>query len=96
MKIIVASLPKTGTKSLANALSILGYSVDDVLDQYHRHKTEWETILTKGFTTEQWQKMYENVDAATDAPAFGMWEEIHKAFPDAKVSNITVCYIIIH
>ena len=31
--------------------------------------------------------MYKDVDAVVDAPAFYFWEEIHKAFPDAKVSR---------
>nr|XP_039273077.1 uncharacterized protein LOC120347234 [Styela clava] len=29
--------------------------------------------------------MYKDVDAVTDYPAFYFWEEIHKAFPEAKV-----------
>ena len=89
MKVIVASLPKTGTKSLAEALRILGYNVDDVLDQYQRHRKEWTVILTKGFTTEEFHAMYRNVDAVTDVPACAFWQEIHKAFPEAKVTQLT-------
>jgi len=36
-------------------------------------------------STEDFRRMYENVDAVTDMPALGMWEEILRAFPDAKV-----------
>ena len=85
MKVILASMPKCGTKTMADALRELGYTVDDALDQWQRHMNEWERILAEGCTTEDLQTMYKDVDAVTDMPASGLWEEIHKAFPDAKV-----------
>lgn len=85
MKVIVASMPKCGTKTLAACLRELGYSVHDVLDQMEHHQVEWERIFAGEGTTEDFQRMYENVDAVTDIPASGMWEEILKAFPDAKI-----------
>lgn len=92
MKVIVASMPKCGTKTLAAALRELGYTVDDFLDQLERHQTEWERIFFTGnATTEDFKKMYENVDAVTDVPASGMWEEISRAFPDAKVKGLYTC-----
>jgi len=85
MKVIVASMPKTGTKSLEQALTMLGYNVDGFMDQFERHMDEWDQILTSGFTKEQFQAMYANVDAVTGSPAFGMWQEISEAFPEAKI-----------
>ncbi|CAK8677854.1 uncharacterized protein LOC143447045 [Clavelina lepadiformis] len=85
MKIIVASYPKTGTKSLNIALSELGYKVYDFVEHFWYHGKYWKRILTTGGSTEDFKKMYEDVDVVMDAPAFRFWEEIHWAFPDAKI-----------
>lgn len=85
MKVIVASMPKCGTKTLAACLRELGYSVYDILDQMEHHTAQWERIFAGKGTREDFLKMYRDVDAVTDMPAFGMWEEILLAFPDAKV-----------
>ena len=86
MKVIVASLPKCGTKTLAESLRVLGYNVHDIFDQLEHHQSEWEDIFAGKATTQDIQNMYEDVDAVTDLPACGLWEEILRAFPDAKVS----------
>jgi len=85
MKVIVASLPKTGTKSIAEALRVLGYQVDDVLEQYQHHYSDWQVILSRGYGKEEFYEMYKEVDAVTDMPACLVWQEIHQAFPEAKV-----------
>lgn len=87
MKVIVAGYPKTGTKSMTAALNQLGYSVYDALENLVFLQDEYISILNKGWTTEDFRRMYENVDAIADMPAFFFWDEIHKAFPDAKVSK---------
>ena len=92
MKVIVASMPKAGTKSLEQALTVLGYNVDGFMDQFQRHMNEWDQILTSGFSKEQFQAMYADVDAVTGSPAFGMWQEISEAFPEAKVVNLCGIY----
>ena len=86
MKVIVAGYPKTGTKSMVLALTILGYKVYDFVEHFHYHREDWNKILTSGGTTEDFKRMYENVDAVTDGPPYYFWEEISKAFPDAKVN----------
>ena len=40
MKLICAGLPKTGTKSIAAALRILGYNVHDNAEQWRDHLDE--------------------------------------------------------
>lgn len=85
MKVIVAGYPKTGTKSVNAALTQLGYSVYDALENLVFLQDEYIAILNKGWSTEDFRRMYENVDAIADMPAFFFWDEIHKAFPDAKV-----------
>ena len=86
MKVIVAGLPKTGTKSMVKALQDLGYSVYDYLEHFEYHSKQWEKLLEVGGTAEDFKKMYENVDVVTDIPACAYWDLIHEAFPDAKVS----------
>ena len=85
MKVIGAGFSKTGTKSLNAALTELGYSVYDFMEHFWMHDKQWKKILTFGGGPEDFKKMYKDVDAVVDAPAFSFWEEIHQAFPDAKV-----------
>ena len=85
MKVILAGLPKTGTKTMTFALRELGYTVYDLMEHYQYHREEWLEILTKGGSSSDFVEMYENVDAVADLPACGLWQEILKAFPDAKV-----------
>lgn len=86
MKIIVAGSPKTGTKSMTSALTDLGYSVHDYLEQFMYHYDEWMEILEGRGSVDDFKTMYKDVDAVVDAPAYLFWHEIHQAFPDAKVS----------
>nr|XP_039258331.1 uncharacterized protein LOC120334882 [Styela clava] len=85
MKIICAGLQKTGTKSIAEALRILGYNVHDVYEQFFHEKELWDKILKNTVTTEDYQQSLEDVDAVMDWPAVAVWEQIMEAFPDAKV-----------
>jgi len=89
MKVIVAGLSKTGTKTMQKALTDLGYNVYDAMEHYEYHMKEWRKILDVGGTREEFRKMYENVDAVTDSPACAYWDMIHKAFPDAKIILMT-------
>nr|XP_039258544.1 uncharacterized protein LOC120335114 [Styela clava] len=85
MKIICAGLQKTGTKSIAEALRILGYNVHDVFEQFHHEKELWDKILDNTVTVQDYQRILKNVDAMTDFPAIGVREQIYEAFPDAKI-----------
>ena len=86
MKVIVAGMPKTGTKTMKAALEELGYSVYDLLENFQYLNKDWQKIFNEGGTTEDFRRMFENVDAVTDVPGCYFWDEIHKAFPEAKVS----------
>lgn len=94
MKVIVAGYPKTGTKSMAAALTRLGFNVYDALENMVYLQDEYIKILGDGWTTEDFRRMYETVDAVCDMPACFFWDEIHKAFPDAKVMRVTTLYIV--
>ena len=90
MKVIVAGSPKTGTKSLNAALTELGYTVHDYLEQFLCHHDAWMNIFTGRGRIDDFKTMYKDVDAVVDAPAYLFWKEIHQAFPDAKVSVMKI------
>ncbi|KAK3730618.1 hypothetical protein QZH41_008014 [Actinostola sp. cb2023] len=77
-------LSKTGTKSLASALRILGYNVHDTEEHWKYHLDEYLQAL-EGKQMPDFAAMYADVDTVTDAPACYFWKEISDAFPDAKV-----------
>ena len=85
MKIIAAGYPKTGTKSLNQALTLLGYKTCDFMEHWWYHGDQWLKIFDGNAGPEIFLKMYKDIDAVLDAPSFFFWEEIHKMFPDAKV-----------
>ena len=87
MKVIVAGMPKTGTTTMAAALSQLGYNVYDYIENYEYLGKEWRKIMLEGGTSKDFKKMYEDVDAVMDEPACFYWDIIHEAFPDAKVKQ---------
>ena len=84
MKIICAGLSKTGTKSLAKALRILGFTVFDFDEHEQFHYEQWYNIYMEGKSPD-FVSMYKDVDAVTDLPPGFWFQEIYEAFPDAKV-----------
>lgn len=85
MKVIYAGFSKCGTKTMAAALRELGMTVYDVMECYEYQRDAWATIFREGGSTEDFRGMFEGVDAVTDQPSCFFWEEIHKAYPDAKI-----------
>lgn len=85
MKVILAGYPKTGTKSLRDAFLELGLSNYDFPENYLFLGDQWTKILTEGGTTEDFRRMFGDVDTITDLPGSYFWQEIHEAFPDSKI-----------
>ena len=73
MKVICAGFSKTGTKSLAKALRILGFTVYDHLEHRKFHNKQWVDLYGEGQLPD-FRAMYEGVDAVIGLPAsdFGM------------------------
>lgn len=90
MRIICSGLSKTGTKTMAVALTMLGYNVHDFKEQYFCNGDELCRMMTEGWTEEDLKRVFGNVDAVTDLPANYMWEELLEVFPDAKVEKALV------
>ncbi|GBG30502.1 Hypothetical Protein FCC1311_067222 [Hondaea fermentalgiana] len=89
MKVIVAGPPKTGTTSLAAALSELGLVVYDSDEQVSVLLDDWHEILMDGEEEPDFAGMFAGVDAITDGPAFSFWEQLLQTFPDARVILLT-------
>lgn len=85
MKVICAGYPKTGTKSMAYALRILGYEVHDLEEHYDYNLENYVDFLEGRVGAEIFFKMYKDVDAVTDVPACLLWNVILTQFPNAKV-----------
>lgn len=70
---------------MCQVFQILGYNTYDALENcYYLHK-EWVKAITEGASAEDFRRMYDGVDAVTDLPCYFFWEQLHEAFPDAKV-----------
>ncbi|KAI1075187.1 hypothetical protein F5B20DRAFT_585594 [Whalleya microplaca] len=93
MKVIVCSLPRTGTSSMKLALQQLGindvYHMTTYVDNpedYHL----WEAAIHakkagKNITREQWDQLLGNCQAVCDAPGGYFAVELANAYPEAKV-----------
>ena len=88
MKVICSGMSKTGTKTLACALRILGYKVYDLEEQFYFLGKDLMEIIESGWTTKDLKRIYTGVDAVTDIVSNCLWEDIFKAFPGAKVRVI--------
>ena len=85
MKIICSGYPKTGTKTMCAALRVLGFNVYDFEEQFLFLGNELQNALDHGASLDKLRKIFKNVDAITDVPGCAIWEELSKAFPEAKV-----------
>ncbi len=75
LKIICAGLPRTGTRSLCEALRILGYNAVHFAPErfplFPDDNTNWHCC--------------DDIDAVVDAPAVMYCRELMTAYPDAKI-----------
>ena len=48
------------------AFQLLGYNVYDYMDNFVHLEKNWLKVLTEGGSTEDFRRMFDNVDAVTD------------------------------
>ena len=77
MKVIGAGLSKTGTSSLARALTILGFRT------IHHDRERLNSILD-GSNIHPDFRIYDDVDAVVDLPTAWFWYELLQAYPDTR------------
>ena len=85
MKIICAGFPKTGTKSMANALTQLGYHVHDFEEHLEYNLDNYIKFFDGDIGEEMFLEMYREVDVVVDQPACTLWDILHQQFPEAKI-----------
>ena len=85
MKIICAGFPKTGTKSMANALTQLGYNVHDFEEHLEYNLDNYIKFFDGDIGEEMFLEMYREVDVVVDQPASNLWQILHHQFPEAKI-----------
>lgn len=90
LQVINASFNKTGTKSIHEALKVLGHTVEDCQESVYRHYPEWERL----WNGEDAGKIYREIfgpnnphgyTACCDTPGNVLWESLADEFPEAKV-----------
>ncbi|MER5470015.1 sulfotransferase family protein [Streptomyces sp. NPDC002935] len=87
LKLINAGLGRTGTTSLKAALDRLGlgpsFHMFDIVGDEERLK-QWEKIVCDGQRPD-WAALFDGYRSAVDGPCAVYYQQISKAFPDAKV-----------
>jgi hypothetical protein len=95
MKVLSLGCPRTGTLSMQEAYSMLGYAspyhFSSVFDNI-RDADMWQEAFSakfRGGPSLDWRKHFDcllgHCAAITDAPAVLFWKELVDAYPDAKV-----------
>ena len=87
MKVICVGFWKTGTKSLSQALKLLGYeNIYDYGEQYLYLGKLWDKFFNGTVQDSDIYEALKDVDVLIDGPTILFWSEIYKVFPHAKVS----------
>lgn len=86
MKVIGAGLLRTGTLSTQAALQRLGYPCHHMTEtpKVDGHLDAWYGLVS-GKAPMDWHAIFANYEATVDIPACFYYEEIMRAFPEAKV-----------
>ncbi|KAI8889098.1 hypothetical protein K501DRAFT_239425 [Backusella circina FSU 941] len=87
LEVISAGMSRVGTVSLCTALDILGYNTI-----HFKNFSRDETLDLEGFKDAvnnreeaDWDKLYENYNAAVDIPTWVWYKDLVKKYPNAKV-----------
>ncbi|CAH8643640.1 unnamed protein product [Schistosoma rodhaini] len=96
--VIGAGLPRTGTKSLKNALEIIYhkpcYHMTEIIIKQHNDIDKWQKLFDEALKMEPTNELMindglkeilMNYGAVTDVPACGFYKELMNIYPNAKV-----------
>ncbi|CAI2731959.1 unnamed protein product [Schistosoma spindalis] len=95
--VIGAGLPRTGTKSLKNALEILYhkpcYHMTEIITKQHNDIEKWQQLFDEALKNKPneiiinqgLKDILNDYGTVTDAPACGFYQELMKIYPNAKV-----------
>ncbi|CAH8620739.1 unnamed protein product [Schistosoma rodhaini] len=96
--VIGAGLPRTGTKSLKNALEIIYhkpcYHMTEIIIKQQNDIDKWQKLFDEALKMESTNELIiqdglkeilNNYEAVTDVPACGFYKELMNIYPNAKV-----------
>jgi hypothetical protein len=84
LQLIGAGWGRTGTKSLQNALAVLGYRAHHMHEVFQNPEHS-ELFLAAARGDADWNRIYDGYTATVDWPGAAFWRELADAYPDAKV-----------
>lgn len=86
MKLIGAGYGRTGTKSLKEALEILGVGPCYHMLEYRNHPEHYKYWQQAAETRQtDWDALFDGFQSCVDWPASHYWRELAEFYPDAKV-----------
>ncbi|KAF2161926.1 hypothetical protein M409DRAFT_69449 [Zasmidium cellare ATCC 36951] len=94
MEVLCFGLPRTGTQSMQEALTILGYPTYHFSSIFRncRDGEMWKDAISAKFKgvgqkygKEEFDQLLGHVSATTDAPSILFWEELMEYYPSAKI-----------
>ena len=86
LQVIGSGFGRTGTRSLKQALELLGFGPCHHMEQVFENPTQvafWQAIA--GGETADWEKVFAGYSAQIDWPGCHVWRELAAAYPEAKV-----------
>ncbi|GLJ34737.1 hypothetical protein SUGI_0698980 [Cryptomeria japonica] len=84
LKVIGAGLPRTGTTSLKEALTILGFSCHHASEMFKNNHTDlWIDILSS--KSDDWKHIFSGYTATLDMPSVAVYQKLMEVCPDAKI-----------
>ena len=86
LKVIGSGFGRTGTRSLKEALEILGLGPCHHMEEVFAHPEQvplWQQAMSGGET--DWNRVYQGYSSQVDWPGAHVWREAAAAFPEAKV-----------
>lgn len=86
MKVIGTGFGRTGTDSLREALTILGFGPCHHMFEVNTNpeqKARWRAMVAGG--PRDWESLFEGYTACVDWPSAHYWRELIAAYPDARV-----------
>jgi hypothetical protein len=86
LSVIGSGFGRTGTRSLKDALELLGFGPCHHMEEVfgHPESVQYWRDLNAGKTVD-WNQVFDGYKAQVDWPGSHVWRELSGAFPDAKV-----------
>jgi hypothetical protein len=86
LDVIGAGFGRTGTDSMREALTILGFGPCHHMFEVTQHpvmKARWRAFMDDG--VQDWERLFEGYRSCVDWPSVHYWRELVAAWPDARV-----------